>query len=79
MATVILILIAILVVCNWNWFEDRVKDIEAIGGVIFTVALIAFWTWALHGVAAWVGFFDSWLLSFAIVCIYAVGRYKYAG
>lgn len=79
MATVILILIAILVVCNWNWFEDRVKDIEAIGGVIFTVALIAFWTWALHGVAAWVGFFDSWLLSFAIVCIYAVGRHKYAG
>ena len=79
MATVILILIAILVVCNWNWFEDRVKDIEAIGGVIFTVALIAFWTWALHGVAAWVGFFDSWLLSFAIVCICAVGRYKYAG
>ena len=79
MATVILILIAILVVCNWNWFEDRVKDIEAIGGVIFTVALIAFWTWALHGFAAWIGFFDSWLLSFAIVCIYAVGRYKYAG
>ena len=79
MATIFWIIVGILVVCNWNWVEERIEDLAAVGGVIVVLAIMAGLTWLIHFVAAWIGLFNSWILSFIVAAIYSVGRFKYAG
>jgi hypothetical protein len=79
MATIFWIIVGILVVCNWNWVEERIEDLAAVGGVIVILAFLAGMTWLIHFGAAALGIFNSWILSFIVALIFCVGRYKYAG
>ena len=74
MATIFWIVIAILIVCNFNWCMERLDDILAMGGIEICLAFVAGFTWLAH----WL-IFDSWLVSFIVVAICSVGYYKYAG